>query len=130
MPNLLTRGLDFLIRSMEGAAAVTGGVTYTRGAESVTLSAWVGRTVFNRNQQETGAAIIFGERDYLFRAADLVIGASVTVPRKGDRITETINGQPLVFEVMPPEGDEPVWRYSDQIRQVIRVHVKRVVTPT
>lgn len=130
MPNLLARGLDFLIRNMEQAAAVTDGVTYTRGAESVTLTAWVGRTVFKRNQQETGAAIIFGERDYLFRAVDLVIAAAVTVPRKGDRITEVVNGQSLVFEVLPPEGDEPVWRYSDQIRQVIRVHVKRVVTAT
>lgn len=129
MANLLQRGLDYLVRTMESAAAVDGGVTYTRSSETVSLTAWVGRTVFRRNTQER-AAIIFGERDYLFQAADLVLGGTVTVPRKGDRITETVNGQSLVFEVMPPESDEPVWRFSDQLRTVIRVHCKRVATAT
>lgn len=53
--NLLARGMDFLIRSLEDAAAVENGVTYTRSTDSATLAAWVGRTVFRRNQTETGA---------------------------------------------------------------------------
>ncbi|MBY0513079.1 MAG: hypothetical protein K2P78_04110 [Gemmataceae bacterium] len=122
MANLLDRGTDFLMRSLEASAAVDGGVTYTRGSESVRLAAWVGRTVFRRTQNDPGAAVIFGERDYLFRAADLIVGGQVTTPKKGDSITE---GQ-TVYMLVTPDGDEPVWRWSDQLKGMIRVHCKRV----
>jgi hypothetical protein len=99
-------------------------VTYTRGEDAVELTAWPGRTVFKRNMQEA-AAILFGERDYLMAAAELVIGGSMVTPKKGDRITETIDGQLVTFEVQAP-SDEPVWRYSDKTRMVLRIHCKRV----
>jgi hypothetical protein len=112
--------MDYFARAVEQAAAVEGGVTYTRGGQSVTLAAWVGRTAFKRSA-ENGAALVWGERDYLFPAAALVIAGAPAVPQKGDRVTEGA----LTFEVMAV-GDEPVWRYSDQTRRFIRVHVKRV----
>lgn len=100
-------------------------VTYTRGAQSVQLTAWVGNTLFARQTDEPGASVVWGERDYLFAVADLVLGGVAAVPMKGDRITETIDGAALTFELMTPTG-EPVWRYADQTRQVARVHTKRV----
>lgn len=124
---LLARGLDLLVRTLEGAAAVDGGVVYSRGAEAIELTAWVGRLEFRRTPQEQ-TAVLAGQRDYLFAAADLRLGGGVATPKKGDRITERVDGQDLVYEISAP-ADEPVWRYSDQSRRIIRVHTKRV-TPT
>lgn len=123
MPNLISRGMEFLARSLGQAAGVE--VTYARSAASVTLTAWVGRTVFARTQSEPGPSVIFGERDYLIPVADLVLAGSPAVPARGDRVTETIDGQAVTFEVAPVEG-EPAWRYSDPARTLYRVHCKRV----
>ncbi len=96
-------------------------VTYTRGNTTLPLSATVGRTLFVSNQLNRARAE-WGERDYLFRAADLgVLGE----PEEGDRIGETIAGVPMTFELMAP-GGEPAWRYSDSQRVQIRAHCKRV----
>lgn len=121
---LLQNGQAFLNRTMQEAAGVT--VSYSRPAsgQSVSLTAWVGRTVFRQQPQPgaTGAQIVFGERDYLIPVAALVLGGLATLPTRGDRITEAGVG---TFEVLAP-GGEPAWRYSDQTRTLLRVHVKRV----
>jgi len=126
--NLLDRGQATLMRVMGTAAGRT--VTYTRGAQSTTLTAWPGRTLFARQTEEPGASVVWGERDYFFAAASLVLSGVLVVPAKGDRITDPTvldpaSGQPCVFELATPTG-EPVWRYSDADRTEIRVHCKRV----
>lgn len=117
---LLNRGQSWLAEKMPEAAGVP--VTYTRGADSLALTAVVGRTVF-RAQEEGRAAVVWGDRDYLINVADLTFG----VPKVGDKITETINGEPVTFEVQLPgiTPDEPAWRYSDPARLTYRLHVKR-----
>lgn len=120
--SLMSRGMDFLNRTLNAAAGVD--VTYSRAAASVTLTATVGRTVFRRNEQG-GAAVEFGERDYLITAADLILSGVAVEPAEGDRITETINGVAVTFRVVPVLG-EPAWRWSDPSRTAYRVHVKRV----
>lgn len=99
-------------------------ITYTRGNTTLPLSATVGRTLFVSNQINRARAE-WGERDYLFRAADLV-AAGLSEPEEGDRIGETIAGVAMVFELMAP-GGEPAWRYSDSQRVQIRAHCKRVI---
>jgi len=121
--SLLSRGQRWLNNSLQGAAGVS--LTYTRGAQSVTLTGWVGRTAFAQAGGQGGAAVIWGDRDYLFPAADLILGGSVVTPQRGDRITEIIAGTTLTFEVIAP-GNEPAWRYSDAGRQTLRVHTKKV----
>lgn len=99
-------------------------VTYTRGDSSLSLTAWLGRTLFSRlaSPGVGGAAVEWGDRDYLVAVADLTLGE----PALGDRITETINGTAVVFEVLTPDTGEPAWRYSDPTRTVWRIHTKRV----
>lgn len=122
--SLLSRGQRWLNNTLQGAGGVS--VTYTRGVQSVTLTAWVGRTAFAQLPGTgTGAAVIWGDRDYLVPAADLLLGGQVVTPQRGDRITEVIDGASLTFEVMAP-GAEPAWRYSDAGRQTLRVHTKKV----
>lgn len=99
-------------------------VTYNRGAVSITLTAWLGNTLFARNTDEPGASVVWGERDYLFAVADLIIGGAVVAPLKDDRITEVIDGQPVTFEVSTPTGEPPA-RFLDLTRQMWLVHTKR-----
>lgn len=120
--SLRSRGSAALTRRLQQSDGVT--VTYTRGAESATLTAWVGSTLFARTLDEPGASVVRGERDYLIPVASLVLGGSTT-PQKGDRITETIGGAAVTFELQTPTG-EPAWRYSDADRARYRVHMKKV----
>jgi hypothetical protein len=127
MPNLLAKGQALLARLMVRDATPAGAVTYLRDAETLDLTgkAWVGRTVFTRIPREGGAAIVFGDRDYLVIATDLVFDSEVVEPRRGDRIVEVIAGVEVTFEVIDPFG-EPAWRWSDPGRMVYRIHTKEV----
>lgn len=121
--SLRSRGRDALTRRMIQTDGVS--VTYTRGAESATITVWTGNTLFARALDEPGASVLWGERDYLIPVASLVIGGTATTPAKGDRITETIGGAAVTFELQTPTG-EPAWRYSDADRSRYRIHCKKV----
>lgn len=121
---LMSRAAAMLNRNLGVAAGVS--VVYTRAADPaspVTITAesgncWVGRTAFASN--EVGKARLrWGDRDYLIAASALP-----AEPDEGDRITETVNGVPVTFEVCLPDTGEPAWRWSDPARTVYRLHVK------
>jgi hypothetical protein len=119
---LLSRGLAFLRSKLAEGAGVS--VVYSRGATSGTITAWVGTTLFTGQVRDgIGGFVEWGERDYLFPLS--AISTSFTEPRRGDRITETINGVSMTFEIQGPQG-EVAWRYSDSERKLVRVHCKRV----
>lgn len=122
---LLDRGQSALLDRMKIAAGRT--ITYTRKSDGLTatLTAWPGNTLYARTTEQPGASRIWGDRDYLFAVADLAIANTAFTPAKGDRITETIDGVATTFELQTPTA-EPVWRYADQLRTMIRVHTKRV----
>jgi len=114
-----------LNRALGVAAAVA--ITYSRGSQSVSIAeadeaAWPDNTRFSSNQ-EGGARLIWGDRDYLIKVSALT---AMGEPREGDRITETINGTAMIFQVMTPDTGEPSWRYSDTQRTLYQLHVKRV----
>jgi len=124
---LFSRGTDFLDRSLKQVGQVQ--ITYSRGVQSAVIAACVGRTAFAQaapaGTSGPAPAIIWGDRDYLVLAADLVLGGSAVEPQRGDRITETIAGTARTFEVLAPPG-EPAWRYSDAGRTTYRIHAKEV----
>lgn len=99
-------------------------VVYSRGSRAITLTAWLGNTMFARNTDEPGASVVWGERDYLFAVADLVIDGQPVQPLNGDRITEEIDGQLVTFEVSTPTGEPPAM-FADLTRQMWLVHTKR-----
>ena len=119
----MSRAQAWLNSKMQTAAGVS--IVYTRGAYTVDLTPWVGRTVFASNL-EGNARIEWGDRDYLITAAQLILNGSVVEPAVGDRITETVGGTSMAFEAMRPDTGEPCWRYSDPGRTLLRVHTKRV----
>ncbi len=100
-------------------------VTYARGELSVAVSATVGSTLFQVDDG-AGGTIRVTQRDFLIRCADLVLGGEEVLPQRGDRITETVQGRNVVWEVMGPGGGEPDWRYSLPDRSTLRIHMKEV----
>ena len=123
MSSLRDRGIAALVRRQKQARGVT--VTYTRDALAVPVVGWCGNTLFARTTKEPGASVVWGERDYFIAVADLEAAGVPMPPQKGDTITETIDGRAVTFGLSTPTG-EPVWRYEDQTRQILRFHCKRV----
>jgi len=105
---------------------LTRTVTYQRGADTVGLAATIGRTQF---EQADASDVIhrIESRDFLVRAADLVLGGVPVTPVAGDRIRETSGETTFVYEVMAP-GGEPPFRFSDVNRLTYRIHTKLVGT--
>lgn len=121
--SLDSRGQAALIRRMKASRGRS--LTYSRGVTSATVTGWVGNTAAPAVLGEHGARQEWGDRDYFFAVADL---SAFGEPQEGDRVTESIGGADVVFEVLPPAGGggEKAWRYSDQGRTVYRLHTKQV----
>jgi hypothetical protein len=99
-------------------------VTYQRGEQSIALAATVGRSMFQVVAAD-GLVEQVERRDYLVRAADLVLGGAVVVPQVGDRIRETVGGKVQVYEVMGA-GQEKHFRPSDPDGLTLRIHTAHV----
>lgn len=128
MADLLQKGLAWL--DDQRHAHMTRSVLYVRDTENasyiVELFATIGRTEFEQ-VDEFGIVHRLQSRDFLIRAADLVLNSALALPKAGDRVRETVGTQTFVYEVMAP-GGEPPWRYSDPYRKALRIHTKHVST--
>jgi len=122
MPDLLEQGSAWL--EDQRVRRLSRAVSYCRAEHSVDVQAAVGRTVF---EVDNGAGVLesFESRDFLIRAADLVLEGGKTLPERGDRVRETQDGTVYIYEVMAP-GREPHYRFSDPYRRTLRVHTKLV----
>ena len=123
MTDMLKDGTAWL--ADQRRAFMTRTVIYERGNDSVDLPATAGQTDFNLTD-DYGAAIRYVSRDFLITVTDLVINGSVTEPKRGDRIRETVGDVTYVHEVMGPGAFEPDWRYSDPHRTTYRIHTKQI----
>ncbi len=121
---MLKAGAEWLVGQRRAHASLT--VTYSRGENSVELSAAIGNTPFELDDGH-GVITRIESRDFLITAWDLVLDGSETVPQAGDKIRETVGSQGIVYEAMAP-GDEPPYRYSDSHRHSLRIHTKQVDT--
>ena len=122
--DLIERGLAWLDAQRHRHLSRT--VTYQRGGQSVELAATIGRTEFEQ-ADNFGVIHRTQSRDFLVRAADLVLGGQPALPVAGDRIREGDGDKTFVYEVMAP-GSEPPFRYSDPYRRTLRIHTKHVAT--
>jgi len=114
-------------------------VTYRRGApgapgsDEVQITATPGMSRYQR-ADDLGLVTEMEVHDELIAAADLVLGEAITEPAEGDQIDVTCSGGEgeitLTYEVMPPGGDEPAWRYMDPGRSALRIHTKLVGSGT
>ena len=121
---LMARGQTFLNRALGAAAGVA--LTYTRGATTFTLvGGWAGQEQQDAVIEPTqGVRVSDKERDYQIPRALLIAGA-LGEPAEGDRITETINGVAVVWQVYRKDRQD-CWRWSDpSTRTRFRIHTRR-----
>lgn len=122
MANLLESGSVWLADQLQTHASTE--VVYERGTQQALVRATLGRTEFVLDDG-AGAVLRVQSRDFLIRAADLVLGGVPTLPVAGDRIRETQGATTFVYEVNAP-GQEPPYRFSDPFRKLLRIHSKHV----
>ncbi|MFQ5733179.1 MAG: hypothetical protein ACE5KM_14660 [Planctomycetaceae bacterium] len=121
MPDLLQQGSDWLADRMKTHAGRI--VTFRRGNDTVAVTATIGRTEFEIDD-EFGVLRKIESRDFLIPAADLVLNLVTVLPERGDEIDETQGTVTYTYEVMAP-GREPHFRYSDPYRKTLRIHTKQ-----
>jgi hypothetical protein len=117
---------------LAGKLAAAGGVSvvYERGPKKAAVTAAPGdqQVAAVRLGQVNPAASSWVERDYLVAVSALAAAGFDLPPQVGDRITETVNGEAVTFELMRPAGagGKPCWAWSGAGRTVVRLHAKRV----
>ena len=125
MPDLLRDGQAWLADQLNEHVAAN--IVYRRGGEEVAVRATIGRTLLKLEDVHGGVRMVWTDRDFLVRAADLALGGSPAQPQRGDQIREIVGVETLVYEVLAP-GDEPPWRWADPHRQMLRIHTKQIAT--
>jgi hypothetical protein len=121
--NLHERGQAFQNRVTRSTAGTGVSALYARGEATVPLVATPTREQPDGTTVPSpGTRSADRQRDYILVLADLV-AAGFNLPAEGDRITETLNGSPVVFEVVK-NRTEPAWRWYDQQRTRVIVHTR------
>jgi hypothetical protein len=123
MADMLQAGTVWLAAQLNQHAA--GTVTYTRGAQSVGVSAVVVQQPLQVTDGMGGLGTEWDNTDFLVDAADLVILGVQIEPQRGDRIARTLGGVTVTYEVMAPLG-EAAWRWADSYGVTRRIHAKKV----
>lgn len=120
MPTPFASAISAAVGTIRQVAGVP--VTYQRGADSVPITATPGGTLYEA-ENGTGVATWGRTKDYIFAAADLVVGGTQVTPERGDLIKETINGRVHVWTATGG-STEQFWRYSDSAQTTIRMSVR------
>ena len=119
---LLDDAAVWLPTQLQTAAGKTA--TYTRRAQSETLTVVVGQVAFLLGG--TGQRIAVSDRDFLITVADFEAAGfeNPATPQKGDRIQ--VSGESAVYEVLTPPTGEQEWRYTDGTETEFRIHAMKV----
>lgn len=99
-------------------------VTYRRGEASVAITAVPAATRVEVSDG-SGVAVRATRRDWLVRAADLVLDGETVGPEVGDRIEMAAGDGGAVFEVQRLAGEGHV-QACDALGAVLRVHTRQV----
>ena len=103
---------------MFGTLALCTGkaVVYSRGTNSLSITAVPGRSAFSQDEGN-GMTTEFTSSDWIILASSLVLGGSVVLPQRNDRVTQGTQ----VFEVLSPP-----YAPSNPEGTLIRIHSKRI----
>lgn len=118
MADMLASGTAWLTDQLKASAGMT--VAYVRGGNTATMTATIGRSVFEA-ANASGVIEQWESRDYIVKTDELPYGE----PRRGDRIYEQFGTVSNVYEVVTPRG-VPLFGYGDAFQTCVRIHTKRV----
>ncbi len=122
MADLLGEAIEWLEEQRHAHATVS--VIYTRGDEILPLQATIGSTSVEA-VDEQGNVIRAERRDFIVRAADLVLAGGLDAPLAGDTITLVLSatGQTQVYEVTELIGQT---YNTDPDGLSLRIHTQRI----
>lgn len=125
MADQLARGVAHLASRLKAHGSVT--IVIRRGPLSVSLSATLADSLLRTSDRAGNTKIERTDRDFIFTAADLILGGVVVTPERGDKVDVTFGSTVSRYEIMAfGGGTEPHWRYEDNHNILIRVHTKFV----
>jgi hypothetical protein len=119
MPELLKVASDWF-ETVRDAENVTS-IVYSRGADSVTIDASTGSTVWN-----VDGVNIFDRWisvDWILLRAELILNSAVITPERGDQIVETRGSKTYTYQVVSPTGQR-VYRDADGFHKSMKIHTK------
>ncbi len=119
MVDLIKDGVDWFRAKLKENAGQS--IAYTRGPNSVTLTATIGETDYEKEDAH-GVIIRFESRDFIIDASDLLLNGSVVTPQDGDTIT--YGGE--TYEVLSLDGGRP-YEPTDPYETQWRIHTKQIV---
>lgn len=128
MPSPFANAQNALLAALDQAAGES--IVYTRGNDSVDLTAATGRTAFDAFDAE-GFTTTVRSKDWIFPAAELTFDLGVTSvePAEGDVVRWTDADDTVhVFRVLPFGTGKEIFRYCGGAQSRIRVHTKRMST--
>lgn len=120
MNDLIQEGTNWLVGQLQNH--VSQSVVYSRGSDSVTLNATIGKTD-RETFDDHGFGVKSQVRDFLLKAEELILNNQKVIPRRGDRITQTLGTQSHVYEVVETGGDKH-YRPSDPYGVMYRIHTQ------
>jgi len=122
MTDLLEQAVDWL--DAQRVAHLSRTVTYSRGEQSVELSATLGNTRYEV-ADEAGATVQAKATDFIVSADELVLAGVQVTPQVGDRVRVPAGGKVQVFEVLDLAGAGH-YRSADPQGRMLRIHAKQV----
>ena len=103
-------------------------VTYSRGESTVDVTAVPGRTVVT-SDDGSGVTVKARRRDWIVKAAVLVLDGEQSLPEVGDQIRLTVGESVEVYEVQRLAGEAHYYA-QDDLGQVLRIHTRQIDTET
>jgi len=119
MANRMERGAAW--KAAKQAALCAATVTYARGSSSHSIK---GQRTLSQFQSDQGPVQLFVSIQAYTIAVDDFEATTLNEPKRGDRITDTINGTVHVFEVMPQANERAF--STDAHRTAFKVLCKRI----
>lgn len=116
--SLLDQGAAWLLTQTQAAAGTA--MTYRRGSESVSVTG-VRRARIELVNDENGIPVQVRRHSIVIAASELEFE-----PRAGDRITESISGSDVTWEVLPPAEGEPSFTWWDRAQTAYLIDVAQV----
>ena len=114
---MLDIGAAWLAGQLRQAAGSSA--TYLRGSQEISVTI-VRKPRIERIVDEQGDTVTTREHSLIINVAELGIE-----PRAGDRITETIDGESVTWEVLPVAG-APCFRWWDRAKTAYEIDVMQV----
>jgi hypothetical protein len=122
--NLIANAQAWLVGKFRDHASVAA--VYSRFRSATTVTCTVNVTLGRHAITESGAGVtvIASERELSIPIDELILDAVAAKPERGDKITLTINGELMTYEVMPVDRQHCF--SHDPGRNVYRVYCKRI----